>query len=99
MTTITELKVKTNKIDLVPMSREQLRIENKHNYRKNYTEIWFIDGAGKQFCLMGREILAAGIDVLWGEALSRNLGIKEINIHRRILVSELKERCCIEKTF
>lgn len=68
---------------LVPMSIEQLRLENKHNSRaKGVLQLWFIDASGGDHLFIESEIRTLQLDQRFSWYMRANRGIKYINRER-----------------
>ena len=71
---------------LVPMSREQLRLEGKKNSRHgSLRQLWFVDGIGTSHLLITREIELLGLAVKWPWYMKVNWGIRRINQGRELI--------------
>ena len=71
-------------IDLVPMSMEELKMRGWANSRANgIKQLWYVDGLGNTYLLLGDEHEKAGMSKEWPEYMKHNYGIKYINKKRR----------------
>jgi hypothetical protein len=73
-------------LDLVPMSIEELRMLGRKNTRaKGVVQLWYVDGLGRDYMFLGREIQLLELDKKFPDYIKRNLGIKKINHLRQEL--------------
>jgi len=66
--------------NLVPMSREELKMRGLHNTRtNNILQLFYIDGLGEIEMLLGKENDKFDMSELWPEYMKHDLNIKYIN--------------------
>ena len=79
------LKDRFKNAQLVPMSKEQLKLEGVKNFRRaNLRQLWFVDGLGNTYLLVTSEIELLGLDIRWPWYMKANWGIKQINKYRQL---------------
>jgi len=70
---------------LVPMSREELKLRGRKNTRRRDSglrQLWWLDGLGNAYMLLGSEMARFGLTEKWPRCLNANYGIKAINAMR-----------------
>ncbi len=78
--------------NLVPMSKEELKIRGLKNIRRNngFCQLHYIDGFGNDEILIEGENESFGMKESWSEYMKKNLGIVYIN-QKRIQLNQKDE--------
>lgn len=75
--------------NLVPMSKEELKLRGLKNIRKaRFIQLHYADGIGNEHTLIGDENQSRSFGNMaekWPEYINRNLGIEYINAKNKIL--------------